>query len=339
MMIAIHNSKIGFTSRWIDYCKTKNINFKLVDCYDSDIVDQLKDCDALMWHHWQVNSKDIIKAKRLLYALEHSGKVVFPDFYTGWHFDDKIAQKYLLEALQLPLVPTYHFIDKEESILWASSVIFPKVFKLTKGAGSANVRLVKTKAEAIKLINTAFSNGFNVFDRFGVIRERWRLFREKKESFWGVLKSFYRVFNIPKYAKLLPNERYEICFQDYIPNNQSDIRVIILDGKAFAIKRLVRDNDFRASGSGRILYEKFHFDVDLIKKSFEYAQILKAQVVAFDYVFNEINEPLIVEISYGYAIGGYDNCEGYWDENLNFFEGKFDSCQWMVDLVIKKIRT
>tara|TARA_B110000003_G_C16322420_1_gene407377 strand:+ start:346 stop:477 length:132 start_codon:yes stop_codon:yes gene_type:complete len=35
--------------------------------------------------------------------------------------------------------------------------------------------------------------------------------------------------------------------------------------------------------------------------------------------------PKIVEISYGYAIYSFDKCVGYWDKNLVFHEGKFDS--------------
>lgn len=339
MRIAIHNNNLGFTPRWIQYCEANGIPYKMVNCYDSDIILQLSDCGALMWHHWQVNSKDILKARRLIFALEHAGKVVFPNFKTGWHFDDKIAQKYLLESLGLPLVPTHHFLDKVEAIDWVKHTDFPKVFKLTKGAGSANVKLVNNRSQAFSLINKAFSSGFGVFDQFGSVKERWRKFSQGKESFFGVIKSCYRIFNVPRYAKLLPKERFEICFQDFIPNNEFDIRVIVIDGKAFAIKRLVRKNDFRASGSGSIVYEKHHFDENLIQKSLEYADSLGTQVVAFDYVFDNQKNPLIVEISYGYAIEGYDQCAGYWDKGLNFYEGKFDSCEWMVDLVLKKLQT
>ncbi|MGY6743329.1 MAG: ATP-grasp domain-containing protein [Cecembia sp.] len=336
-MIAIHNNNLGFTPRWIQYCESKGIHYKLVNCYDNDTIHQLKDCDALMWHHWQVNSKDIIKAKRLLLALDHAGKVVFPNFKTGWHFDDKVAQKYLLESLNLPLVPTYHFVDRADALEWAKNTDFPKVFKLAKGAGSANVNLVHNRKQAVSLINQAFSSGINVYDRLGVLKERWRKFVKVKDSFFNVIQSCYRIFNIPRYGKLLPKERFEVCFQDFIPDNDFDIRVIVIDEKAFAIKRLVRKNDFRASGSGDIVYEKHHFDEKLIQKSFEFAGSLKAQVVAFDYVFDTDQNPLIVEISYGYAIEVYDQCAGYWDKELNFYEGKFDSCEWMVDSVLKAI--
>ena len=54
-----------------------------------------------------------------MFSVEASGKKVFPDFNTVWHFDDKVGQKYLLEALDLPLVPTWVFYDKTEALQWA----------------------------------------------------------------------------------------------------------------------------------------------------------------------------------------------------------------------------
>ena len=99
MKIAIHHSGVSFSPHWIEHCKRSGIDYKIVDCYRSDIVEQLNDCDALMWHHHHMFSKDILFAKQLLYALEMAGKVVFPDFRSGWHFDDKVGQKYLFEAI------------------------------------------------------------------------------------------------------------------------------------------------------------------------------------------------------------------------------------------------
>jgi hypothetical protein len=83
--------------------------------------------------------------------------------------------------------------------------------------------------------------------------------------------------------------------------------------------------------------EKLLFDECLIEQSFTFASTLKVQVVAFDFVFDLNQKPLIVEISYGYAIEGYELCVGYWDKTLIFHKGKFDSCEWMVDLVLKQI--
>lgn len=337
-MIAIHYSNVGFHKRWREYCKTQNIEFKDVDCYADDIISQLKDCDALMWHYWQTSSKDFLKAKRILFALEHAGFIVFPNFNTAWHFDDKIAQKYLLEVLNLPLVKSYHFIEKREAMNWINTATFPKVFKLKGGAGSSNVRLVRSKSRAIKLTKKAFGSGFKIYDGFAFLKERYRMYREGNDTLIGVLKSFYRLFRSPIYSNVMGVIKNEIYFQDFVPNNDFDIRVIVIDEKAFAIKRLVRENDFRASGSGNILYAKENFETSLIKSSFDYARRLNAQSLAFDYVMLGAM-PKIVEISYGYAIDGYDDCVGYWDKDLIFYEGKFDSTNWMIDTVINQINS
>jgi glutathione synthase/RimK-type ligase-like ATP-grasp enzyme len=336
-MIAIHNSEIGFHPRWINYCKKMNIPFKLVDCYSNSIINDLKECDALIWHFWQTGPKDNLVAKRLLAALQHSGKVVFPDFKTSWHFDDKISQKYLLEALGLPLVKSYFFVDKKDALDWVEKTSFPKVFKLKGGAGSANVSLIKSKSSAKSIIKQAFSSGFSQFDSFGFLIEGLRKFNLGKINTLSFLKVIYRSIFPPKFSKLLGKEIYHAYFQDFLANNDSDYRVIVIDAKAFAIKRFVRENDFRASGSGNISYDKQNFSDDLIQKSIAYAEILNMQVVAFDLIKDENLEYKIVEISYGYAIDAYDGCVGYWDKNLNFHEGRFDSCEWMIDLVVKKI--
>lgn len=125
----------------------------------------------------------------------------------------------------------------------------------------------------------------------------------------------------------------------YIPNNRFDIRVIVIGDKAFAIKRLCRDNDFRASGSGMILYAKTEIPVRCVEKSFEAAKKLGTQCVGFDWVFDSNGNPLIVEISYGFMAKGYFTCEGYWTSDMQWHEGSnFDFCGWMVNEVINRMK-
>lgn len=86
MKIAIHNSPGSFSDRWIAYCEAEGIEYKTVDCYKDSIIQDLSDCDALMWHFSQNNPKAILFAKQLLFSLQQSGIRVFPDFNTVWHF-------------------------------------------------------------------------------------------------------------------------------------------------------------------------------------------------------------------------------------------------------------
>ena len=334
-MIAIQNSKSGFHPHWVEYCKKNNIPFKLVNCYDNDIIEQLEDCKILFWHHHHNGPKDILIAKQLLYALEHTGFRVFPDFKTGWHFDDKIAQKYLFERIGAPLVPTYLFLDKKEAIDWANKTTFPKILKLRGGAGSVNVKLIKSKKEAFKIINKAFTEGISNDYSLTSFKERLKKYRHGKASLKDVFMGFGRLIIKPNYLKVKTNEFGYVYFQDFIDGNDSDIRIIVINNKAFALKRFVRENDFRASGSGNFAFEKENFDDRTLKLAFETAKKLKAQCVAFDFIFLK-NNPVIVEISYGFNVPIYDNCQGFWDENLNWYEGSFNPYGWMIENIIDK---
>ena len=329
-MIAIHHSKGSFSDRWITYCKANEIAYKIVDCYQSDIMHQLDDCDALMWHINHQNSKDVLFAKQLLYSVQAAGKRVFPDYNTAWHFDDKVGQKYLLEAIGAPLVPTWIMYNKKDALVWAEKNSFPKVFKLRGGAGSANVRLAKTKSEAVQLIEKAFGRGFSQYDSLGNLKERIRKYQLGKTDIFDVIKGFVRIIYPTKYTMVAGRERGYVYFQEFIPENNYDIRVIVIGDKAFAIKRMVRDDDFRASGSGNIRYEKVNFEDTTIKLSFFLSCKLKSQCVAFDYVYQD-KQPYLVEISFGFVKEVYDSCVGYWDNEMNWYEGLFDPYGWMVD--------
>ena len=338
MKIAIHHSTAehSFSGRWIEYCKKNHIEYKLVNAYDYNIIEQVKDCDAFMWHHYQANYKDVLFAKQLLCSLEIAGKKVFPDWHTGWHFDDKVGQKYLLEAVGAPLVPSYVFYTKKDAYNWINETTFPKVFKLRGGAGSSNVKLVHNANEARRFVRKAFGKGFTQYDKWGTLKERFSKWRKGKDTFKGVAASIARFFVLPTFAKMHAPEKGYAYFQNFIPNNAFDIRVCVIGDKAFALKRMTRDGDFRASGSGNIVYDKRQINERCVQIAFDMNKRLKSQSIAYDFVFDENNQPFIVEISFGYAVKVYDYCEGYWTEDMQWHEGShFDFCGWMVDNLIK----
>lgn len=328
----------SFSDGWIRYCNDNGIDYKIVNAYESDIIEQVADCDAFMWHHHHGNYIDVLFAKQLLYSLQRVGKKVFPDFNTGWHFDDKVGQKYLLEAVGAPIVPSYVFYTEKDALNWIENTSFPKVFKLRGGAGSSNVKLVKTKNYAKKIVKKAFGKGFPQFGRTDYLKERYKKWKNGKDSFLGVCKGFYRLFFPPEYSKMHGREKGYVYFQEFIKDNKFDIRVVVIgNNKAFGLKRMVRKNDFRASGSGDIIYDKSGIDERCVRVSFDIAKKLGAQSLALDFIFDEGNNPLIVEISYGYSIKAYYKCEGYWTDDMIWHEGNgFDIEGWMVENLIKE---
>lgn len=338
MKIAIHRREKSFSNRWIAYCKKNDIDFILVDAYANNIIEQLEGCDGFLWHHKHSISMDILFAKQLLYSLEAKGVTVFPNFNTTWHFDDKLGQKYLFEAINAPFVPTYVFYSKDIALNWVKKTSFPKVFKLRGGSGSSNVKLISTESEAIKYVNKAFGKGFRQYQALSSLKERWRKYKNGLTNLYDVFKGVMRFYIEPEYSKTIGFERGYIYFQDFVPNNNHDIRVIVIGKRAFALKRMVREGDFKASGSGYMKFDREEFDERCIKIAFETNNKLNAQCLAYDFVFDEKNTPLIVEISFGFSVDAYDSCPGYWDENLIWYEKKFIPQNWMVEDLLSEIQ-
>lgn len=336
--LAIHSAETGFHPRWVAYCEQQGIPYKRVDCHASDIIENLRDCHGLLWHHSQMNPRDLLVAKGILAALEHSGFCVFPDWRTGWHFDDKVAQKYLFDAIDAPFVPSWVFLDRQSAMGWIDSASFPKVFKLRGGAGSANVRLVETRRQARRFVRRAFGAGFPNYAAWGSLTERWRKFRLGMAGPLEVAKGFARFLRPPPFARVLGRETGYAYFQEFMPNNISDTRIIVVDDKAFALKRFVRKNEFRASGSGDFAYAREQFDERCVSIAFDVSERLGTQCAAYDLVFDQSNNPLIVEISYGFVPAGYDACPGYWDRSLNWHDGALNPQGCMVDVLIANIK-
>lgn len=340
--IAIVSKKDGFSIDWIDYCKKNGLSYINLNPYKNDAIEEARKCDVILYHIYQHDYRDMQFAKSFIYSLQAAGKKVFPDFNTVWHFDDKIAQKYLLEAVDAPIVPTYVFYTEKEALEWLNSTSMPKVFKLKGGAGASNVKLARTYKQAKTFIKQAFGNGFEQYRWKEQVKEEYRKFKVGKAKFRDLLRPIYLNF-FKKYPTDFAHFHGKECgyayFQEFIPNNKCDIRVCVVGDKAFGLKRLTRENDFRASGSGNIIYSKGEIDERCVKIAFETNRKLNMQSIAYDFVFDADNNPLIVEISYGYAGPAYKKCEGYWTEDMEWHPGgNFDFCGWMIENLINELK-
>lgn len=338
MKVAFPENLDLYSRPWVEYCEAHDIEYKLVDVYAPDIIEQVRDCDAFLWHHNHADYRDALFAKQLLFSLQQAGKRVWPDYKTGWHFDDKLGESLLFDSLGLPMVPYHVFYDKERALEWCKTAKYPLVFKLRGGAGSANVRLVKTESAARKLIKRAFGKGFAAFNRWFVVYTRYKKWRAGHDTFLGVCKGAahsmlggmfdMRSLSI-QFARMHPREKGYIYFQEFMPGNDRDYRVIVIGGRAFAYYRLVRKGDFRASGSGEFFYD--NFPPEIIALAFEAAKRMGTQCVAFDFVYSPDGRPLIVESSYCFGFDQTDAENGYWTPDLQYHPGCFNPFHWIID--------
>jgi len=317
-MIAIHSATGAFATEWRSYCLERGIPFKEVDCFSTNIIRQLQGCSALLWHWEHHDFEAQLFARQLIASVEEMGIRVFPSTKTSWHYDDKVGQKYILEAIGAPLIPSYVFYDKEKALKWIAETTFPKVWKLRGGAGSQNVRLLSSANQALQVVHRAFNNGFKN-SRWHALKDRvWEFRRDRTlNSFINITRGLIRAAFPHVKNSRGPVQKDYVYFQDFIPDNTFDIRVIVVGNRAFAIKRLVRHGDFRASGSGRILYDPAEISTECVATAFGVTEKLGSQCCAYDFVHHADNW-LIVEISYAFTAAAYKKCPGYWDSKLEW---------------------
>ena len=246
----------------------------------------------------------------------------FPNIETWWHFDDKIRQYYLLRNHKFPMIESFIFWDEKSANNWIKTASYPVVFKLKSGAGSENVILVKDKIHAKTVTSMMFGEGAKLgrvpdksnirFQHFSLKKELRRIARIGKRTLQNVdIDSYWHT------------EKNYIYFQKFLPSNEFDTRVTVIGNRAFAYRRFTRNNDFRASGSGKINYDRDSIDHRMLEMAFKISAKLNFQSMAYDFILNSNKEPEICEISYTFVDKFVYNCPGYWDSNLEWHEGHY----------------
>jgi glutathione synthase/RimK-type ligase-like ATP-grasp enzyme len=324
--LAIHDRPGSFSDRWAERAAELGVEHELVDCLGTRIIADLRRHDALLWHWTHTDPADLLVARSIIRSAEELGLLVFPSTATCWSFDDKIAQKYQLEALGLPLAQTDCFYSEEAALAWIDRADFPRVMKLRGGAGSTNVRLVRSRREARRMARQAFGSGFSTGSMgAGALPSdaSLRLARAKaRRDLAGVLLRLPRTL-YGHWRTRRPNaERDYLYMQEFLPNNRYDTRVTVVGRRAFAFTRNVRKNDFRASGSGDIDYSRDRVAPECLRIAFEASRKLRSQSAAFDFAFDAEGKPKVLEWSFGYLAKAIRACPGYWDEDLKFVEGQ-----------------
>jgi hypothetical protein len=105
-----------------------------------------------------------------------------------------------------------------------------------------------------------------------------------------------------------------VYMQDFIPGNMADLRITLIgDRFAFGFWRNNRPGDFRASGSGRIVYDR-PIPEDVIRYCMRISKKLNFDSMAYDIIFQ--NEKFfITEISFSYVPKYIFNLNGYYQMN------------------------
>jgi len=326
MRIAIHENKNIFnhystwTIPWMEYCEKKNIEYKIVNCYDYDIIDQLKEFDALLWHFGNYVLQDMLFARSILYSAKKMGLKVFPDYEDAWHFDDKIAETYALQSVGAPIPKSWMFYTYKDLEKWAQNEIdLPFVAKLRTGSGSHNVVKIKSKSQLLSYGKKMFTNGLSPVPSFGFKASSQLKSSRNFNDFKQRLKKLPQFLHTLSRAKQFPNEKNYVYLQEFIPNEGFDLKIVAVGDKLSYICRNIRKGEFRASGGGDLFYDKSLVTMDIIESAFETNKKLGLKCMGYDYVVDKrTNKGVIVEMSYGFSHTALLGARGYWDRKINW---------------------
>jgi glutathione synthase/RimK-type ligase-like ATP-grasp enzyme len=297
----------AFSEDWVESLKSAGHEPVLVDAAKPEFFDQLRECDGFMWWFAHLPYPRNF-ARRIIQAVQHGmGKPLFPNWETIWHFDDKISQNYLLQAAGIPTARTWVFWYRKEAVEFCRQARYPLVIKLAGGITSENVQLLKTPEEAEHWIHRLFGPGVVSLQR-PTLASTGGAKRRVKDSLRYLLKG------VPP----SPSRRSDVhldyfMVQEFLPGNDHDTRVTVIGNRAFAFRRLNRPDDFRASGSGRIVFDPDKIDLDMVRLAFRAARRLRTQSLAVDGMYGEGRKPVLVEISYYYEGWALAECPGHWE--------------------------
>lgn len=169
--------------------------------------------------------KDFIRD--ILIQITLRGGVLLPEYRHFSAHENKNFQE--LEKVRLGIPSPYGIPigTYEEGMEILSKITYPVVLKKSTGFASRNVKIAHNLPKAKRILFNMLDNNFK-FD----------------------INSLYYLYRRVKNKTHYPKRFGKVVIQEYIPDLSYDWKILVLGNTCFYLKRYVKKNDFRASGSG-----------------------------------------------------------------------------------------
>lgn len=333
-MIGIIKEGDDFTSLWIAELKKRDKEFIVLSIRDKDFWVKARLCKVVFWHFSQTRQFDIKWSRIFLEALNSRGIKSFPNHAQSWHFDNKIAQYFLLNESGYKLPKTKIYFRRTEIWSQLNSVTLPVVMKFYGGAGSQNVIKIRSRLALYYWAILAFTIG--IAHHRPLANFMLNLKRPGRNPIVLFFKDVLKYFLPSKTERVLLREKNYLYLQEFIPDAKYDIRIITVGDKAFGIKRYTGVKDFRASGSGIVDHDVESLPKVCVRNSFEISEKFKFPWMTYDWIYHEgKSEYLLVEVSYGFKPAVYTECNGYFSRDIQIQRPMFNIYSEMIDVALR----
>lgn len=249
--------------------------------------------EGVVFVHMHHSPKHREHDKEMLEVLHRNKNLrVIPDLRSARLYDNKIAQ---YQDLAMWMPTTFIITQPSRAAQLVERQRYPFISKSSEGAGSHNVRLIRDRNMAEAEIEAVF-HGEGIPCRYGQ--------RQKGYLFW----------------------------QEFIPGNTGDVRVIAMGRQRLALLRQNRDDRPMASGSG-ITHPVTALDDPHTASAFHYADYFFTRErftwCGIDLVFDrELSRWMVLETTVGWTLEGYVDCRFFPD-------GRYGGSIW--DVVLDEI--
>ena len=325
-----HNKNSKVINRYKTILDYNGIPYIILDSNKPDFWEQVRELSLFIFHYYGTERQHRM-ANTIIPIIEEYLKIpCYPNTLMSWLYDDKVREYYFLTQHSLPSIPTWIFWDKKAALQWLKSAQLPVVFKLKSGASDENVVLVNSFLYGRRLINKMFGKGIVSGYVPGLKSRKWldMWTSERIRQFLGKIRRTIQGEEINLYHQL---HRDYVLFQKFLPDNKFDTRIAVIGKRAFGDVRYIRKSDFRASGSWNYSCNPENIDQRCIKIAFEISKRFGFSSMMYDFLFDENNQPSISEISYLQPDWRVWMYPGYWDENMDWHEGR----NWLQYLILK----
>lgn len=242
-----------------------------------------------------------------LEVLEHYNNVLIPTKNIIRAHENKGYQEYHKKLLNFKSLRGVYINKHSISYREIDDYIgYPLVLKKVDGSGSRGVFLINNEKQLIeKISKKRFS--FNI---------RGLIYLKEK-----IKRIMFRKNNLGKIEFFTDYENYVV--QEFIPNLKFDYKVLIFFNKYYVLKRNIKDNDFRASGSGS--FEFVEVDESLLEYAKKVFEIFSEPFISLDICFDGQNYYLIEYQGIHFGLYTHKYSKGFYqnkDEHWKFFNEK-----------------
>jgi glutathione synthase/RimK-type ligase-like ATP-grasp enzyme len=292
--------------RWTKYLRfleTNGFPHGLFDLHAHDWIEKAASYDVVVG----IVSNEVSRLEEVrvkYHVLEaFMGKICYPSAEQALLYENKCLEADIAQIYGLPMARTFVSRSREDALAGLDTLRYPLVSKVNQSSGSLGVELVKSPREARRIVHQAFSrNGRRV--------------------------------HVPWFR-----QRHYVYFQEFVPNDGYDVRVVLVGDRAFGYYRKVPRGDFRASGMGAV--EKRALPEEAIRVAQRVQRCVPSPQVIVDMVRGLDGRYAIIEYSLFYQVETaeqliIDGVPGYYvvegDGPIRFEKGRY----WVHELALRR---